>query len=220
MADPVVEPGAPQEQQEQEQEAAPLSLAPASSHAAVAAAEATAAAIKEEKEASKAPAQAAEAEPVSARPIWGTRPPSETSWARLSGATDLLSTIFRFLQLPELSAMYVCALPPLLSFSSSLMSASTPPAIFFSSSCLLHNLIPHPFLPHSLPSPPSSARCGSHACLQVARDEDVWKEMALRMWGRMVDATTGEKMGEEVSSLVGREGGREGKRARPSIKFS
>jgi len=147
MADPIVEPGAPQDQQEQEQEAAPLILAPAS----VTAAEATAAAIEEEMEASEAPAQAAEAEPVPAGPIWGT--PSETSWARLSGATDLLSTIFRFLQLPELSAMYVCALLPLLSSSSSLMSALTSPAIFFPSSCLLQS---HPSsLPPSLPPLPS-----------------------------------------------------------------
>ena len=45
-----------------------------------------------------------EAELARTRP-WGTRPPSETSWARLSEATDLLSTIFRFLQLRELMAM-------------------------------------------------------------------------------------------------------------------
>lgn len=44
------------------------------------------------------------------RKLWGMRPPSSTSWARLSGAADLLSTIFRFLQLRELNAMYVFCL--------------------------------------------------------------------------------------------------------------
>ena len=56
-----------------------------------------------------------EAELARIRP-WGTRPPSETSWARLSEATDLLSTIFRFLQLRELMAMYVLVLPPFFLF--------------------------------------------------------------------------------------------------------
>lgn len=113
---------APQEQQQDQQEHPPPSssiLVPASAHAAVAAAEATAAAIEEEKAASEAPRHEAEAEavpvPVPTGPIWGCRPPSETSFSQLSGATDLLSTIFRFLQLPELSAMYVRVLPPFLS---------------------------------------------------------------------------------------------------------
>jgi hypothetical protein len=43
----------------------------------------------------------------------------------------------------------------------------------------------------------------------VARDEDVWKEIALRMWGRMVDARE-EVVDKEASFMVGREGGRKG----------
>ncbi|TFJ87937.1 hypothetical protein NSK_001283 [Nannochloropsis salina CCMP1776] len=84
------------------------------------------------------------------RKLWGMRPPSSTSWARLSGAADLLSTIFRFLQLRELNAI---------------------------------------------------ACCGSHACMLVARDEDVWKEIALRMWGRMVDAR--EEVVDKEASFMG-----------------
>ncbi|KAM3570464.1 hypothetical protein VYU27_007460, partial [Nannochloropsis oceanica] len=90
-----------------------------------------------------------EAELARTRP-WGTRPPSETSWARLSEATDLLSTIFRFLQLRELMAI---------------------------------------------------SRCGSHACLQASRKDGMWKEIALRMWATLMDATLGEGTQDEASKL-------------------
>ncbi len=83
---------------------------------------------------------------------WGTRRPSETSWARLSEATDLLSTIFRFLQLRELMAMYVLVLPPLFPLLSVLFYPSyLVPTFQPRTPSHPSSLIP-PFLLRSLPS--------------------------------------------------------------------
>ena len=59
------------------------------------------------------------------------------SWDIISGKQDVLSSIFRFLQLPELAAMYVS------SSSSSLPPSNHPPT--------------HPPSPHTGPGPPKSA---------------------------------------------------------------
>ncbi len=92
------------------------------------------------------------------------------SWDIISGKQDVLSSIFRFLQLPELAAMYVS------SSSSSLPPSNHPPT-------------------HPPTLSPHRARA-SQVCLAVAKEEDLWKEAALRMWSRLVGAK------EEDPSLV------------------